>query len=606
MKKLLLGSIAVALAACPMLGVNAGIPAKANNASKRMLVEKQTYGDNMGYVPTTIVSAYERYYYNTNGMIIGSAKTGRNANTAGYKETFTPTSVDKYSINEKGYPTGKTTWQWGQYDYEDYAWKTSKYSVTEYKYDDAGRLVYDGNASQYTEYTYDDNGNLLTAGTYITSTKALTQMLTYSEYDENGNPGHISSSGKYDSYIYEVDLAYDESGNKIEALRYKEVDDPESPGDKKKQKTQIETWTYENGTLTQYLLSSYDANGNETPTMKKTYEPVDGNANEVSEVTYDWMSGEWTQGMTRPVHYVYADMSGKEENTALTVTASLDEELLNTVNLTFSLPSLATMRKSKMVIYRDCLPIDTVLTTEILDPKTNECHYQDKEIQNGTYTYFVQPIFSTKTNPFLPEEEKWEAFYTSNPVDITVKTELPAVTNLIFKSGKVKEPEGLLDNDEEYYATIAWKNPENAEKYGFIQNGVYLVNAKSADASFTDLETTEYTKQLYRDIKCFVVTKYKLGKATSETLTVTIEDVKDAYATGITLASPSNGVNTTFKGRLISLGENANITVFATNGQKVSAVNNCSSLSLENLPAATYVICVEKNGKVSAYKYSVK
>lgn len=480
-----------------------------------------------------------------------------------------------------------------------------KSSITEYRYDDAGRLVYAGNSGNYTEYTYDDNGNLLTEAKYYTRTNTLAQKFTYSEYDENGNPGHVSSTGPYDSYVYEVALTYDEAGNKIEALQYKEVDDPESPGDKKKQKTQIEKWTYENGYLSLYELNTYDTEGNETPSHKETYELVGGNANEVAVLTYDYMFGEWGSGMTKPVHYIYADFSGKEENTASTVAATVDEELLNTVDLSWDMPALASLRKSKMVIYRDCLPVDTVLTTDIFDPTTNKCTYKDKDVQNGTYTYFVQALYSTKTNPFSPEEEKWEAFYTSNPVDVKVYTKLPAVTDLKLSDAEVKVTEGLLEDDETYFATVSWKNPENVEKYGFVQNGIYMIGARVAESTF-DYETTEYTKQLYRDMQCFVVSKYKYGKAISDTIKVTIDDIKNFKTDGIGQVTAQGVVNTTFNDRLITLGENANITVFTANGQKVSSLNNGNSLSLENLPAATYVICVEKNGKVNAYKYNVK
>ena len=605
MKKLLLGSMAVALATCPAHSVKAGTPAKASDAMKKVLVETRTYGDVNGWVPDNLVNMYQRYYYNTKGCVIGLAKTMRNANQTTYTDEFIPSSIDKYVVSDAGYTTQKTTWQWGQYDFEDYAWKTSKYSVYDYEYDDAGRLVKEGNASQYTKYTYDDNGNLLTAATYIKSTDALTQQLTYSEYDDNGNPGHISSTGKYDSYVYEETLTYDEAGNKIEALQYKEVDDPESPGDKKRQKKQIEKWTYDNGNLSLYEFSIYDAEGNEVPSSKETYELVDGNANEVVKTLWTYMGGSWMQDMSRPVHYIYADYSGKEESTAMTVEASLDEKLMNTVDLSFALPSLANMRKSKMVIYRDCMPIDTVLTTDILDPKTQKCLYQDKEIQNGTYTYFVQPIFSTKTNPMLPGDEEWEAFYSSNPVDVKVYTELPKVTDLKLSNAEVKVSEGLFEDDETYFATISWKNPENVDKYGFVENGIYVDRAKVAESKF-DYETTEYTKQLYRDIQCFIVSKYKYGKAISDTIKVTIDDIKEFKTDGIGQVTAKGVVNTTFNGRMITLGENANVTVFTANGQKVSTLNNGNSLSLENLPAATYVICVEKNGKVSAYKYNIK
>lgn len=608
MKKLLLNSIVMALAVCPSSQIFAGTPNKANSAKSRVLIEEKYYGDSQGYVPDDIVGAYIRYYYNTKGFVIASTRTGREAGPQGYKDTFVPTKYERYAFDGQNVPTSKATWLWGLYDFEDDAWAMQKNSDVNYRYDENGRLVYEESSYNYIEYTYDKDGNLTNESTYIKSTKQLQQSLTYSEFDENGNPGHISSTGAYDSYIYETALTYDDNGNKTEALQYKEVDDPDNPGSKKNQKTQIEKWTYnESGVLTEYVLSTYDGDGNEVPSTRNTYELVDGNANEVSVCNYTYYNGEWTR-WGKPVHYVYADFSGKEENTAAVLEASLDENAINTVDLTFSLPQLATLKKSQFVIYRNAQPVDTVATTDILDPKTNKCKYQDKGVTNGDYTYFVQAIYSTKTNPFLPDPETWEGFYSSNPVDVKVDTKLPAATDVKLTNGVVEEGGTLLDPTENYYATIGWTNPSDAdlEKYGFIDNGVYELRMKVADKKFTDKADNEFTKQIYRELNCFVVTKYKYGKAISDTLKVTIDDIKNFGTNSIGQVTAKGIVNTTFNGRTISLSDNANITVFSINGEKVDACADTNSISLENLPSATYIICVEKNGKVNAYKYNVK
>ena len=63
---------------------------------------------------------------------------------------------------------------------------------------------------------------------------------------------------------------------------------------------------------------------------------------------------------------------------------------------------------------------------------------------------------------------------------------------------------------------------------------------------------------------------------------------------------------TNYANNTITLSDNATVSVFAANGQKVYEENNVTSVSLNNLPAAAYIVCVEKNGNVNAYKYRVK
>lgn len=601
MKKLLLNSFATVLVASAASQTQAGVPNKVNNnSSKRILIEQRTYGSSNGYVPSDKISKNKRFFYNTSGYVVGEYNEARRATKEICYDDFTPTSINKYTFGEQGYPALCNSYQWTTNNYEDNIWQFN--SATKYEYDENGRLIYEGTNTTYTEYTYDENGNLVNKSEYITSTKQLRQSITYSDFDENGNPCHASSTGSYDNLKYEVEMTYDENGNKIEALTYNVVDDPENPGDKINKKQALEEWTYsENGLLSLYMKSTYDSDGNVTPSSRTTYESVDGNNNEIRETYETYMDGIWTKSFTLPIVNVYADFSGKEENTAMTLEASLDEKLQNTVDLTMTMPSLANLRKSQIIIYRDCTPIDTVLTTDILDPKTGKCVYQDKGVANGSYTYFVQPTFSTKSNPYLPGEEKWESFYVSNAVDVELNTELPAVTDLKLGNAEVKEPEGLF-GDDTYFATLSWKNPEDADKYGFIANCMYFDIAKVAEKKINDLETTEYTKQFYRDTECYVVTKYAIGNAVSDKITVTIEEIKNFGTNGIGSVTAKGVTDVTFSGKAITLGENANITVFSTDGQKVCSANNSNGVSLENLPSATYIICVEKGGKVNAYK----
>ena len=101
-----------------------------------------------------------------------------------------------------------------------------------------------------------------------------------------------------------------------------------------------------------------------------------------------------------------------------------------------------------------------------------------------------------------------------------------------------------------------------------------------------------------------VVTSYALGYAISDTIAIKIKAIENAA--GVEGVTVDGAVKATFANNTITLSDNATVSVFAANGQKVYEENNVTSVSLNNLPAAAYIVCVEKNGNVNAYKYRVK
>ena len=137
-----------------------------------------------------------------------------------------------------------------------------------------------------------------------------------------------------------------------------------------------------------------------------------------------------------------------------------------------------------------------------------------------------------------------------------------------------------------------------------MKNSTYFESAGVAEKDTADIAADKAEVMLYGDDeKAYVLTTYQLGKVKSESIDVKIKDIEN-LATGIETVA-EDGTKISFNGRNISLGNNANVTVFSLNGQKVLENTNVNNVSLD-MPAATYIITVEKNGKVSAYKYNVK
>lgn len=599
--------------------------------AKRFLVMKRIYGSAMGDVPDDVDSKRTYYYYNADGKEVGYANYGRLYTDLGVSENFNLVDIAKPVFDENGNIVAKNTYQWGPYDFLDYTFKKTPNCET-YEYNEAGQLVSDTTSVYYHEYTYNENGTLATLNTYNKFTKKLSQSIQYVAYDEKGNVVSYVSDGNWDSQKYNADIDYDENGNKVEEYQYQVVDDPNMPGSTTNKSKQLESWKYVDNCLAEYQRFRFDDNGDAVPEFKTVYEPVvEGDYNDVyardSSYFDNGKNSKW-MGESTYSRYTYVDFTDMEKDTYMELTAEVDAKAYNTVNLKFSMPQLGTIQDCKFVIYRDCTPIDTLSFDDFVanaDPETGLCTYQDKLLKNGTYDYFIQPLFTAYSDDMMaadvdepgiddggvvgPEENpeaQWIGYYSTTPVQVTVYTELPAVTELALTGGKIVTSGSIANLQKTYYAGLSWKNPENVEDYGFKKNSVYLGMEEQSLAEITKADSTNATVELAfeEDTEAYVVTSYALGYAISDTITVKIKDIEDA--TGVEGVTVDGAVKATFAGNTITLSDNATVSVFAANGQKVYEENNVTSVSLNNLPAAAYIVCVEKNGNVNAYKYRVK
>lgn len=599
-------------------------------AAKRFLVMKRIYGSAMGDVPDDVDSKRTYYYYNVDGKEVGYANYGRLYSDLGVSDNFNLVDIAKPVFDENGNIVARNTYQWGPYDFLDYTFQKTPNCET-YAYNEAGQLIADTTSVYYHEYTYNENGTLAILNTYNRFTKKLSQSIKYT-YDEKGNVISYVSDGNWDSQKYNADIEYDENGNKIEEFQYQIVEDPNMPGSTTNKSKQLETWKYVDNCLAEYQRFRFDEKGKEVPEYKTVYEPVvEGDYNDVyvrdSSYFDNGKSSKW-MGESTYSRYTYADFTDMEKDTYMELTAEVDAKAYNTVNLKFSMPQLGGVQDCKFVIYRDCAPIDTLSFDDFVanaDPETGLCTYQDKLLKNGTYDYFIQPLFTAYSDDMMaadvdepgiddggvvgPEENpeaQWIGYYSTTPVQVTVYTELPAVTDLALTGGKVETSGSIANLQKTYFAAFSWKNPENITDYGFKKNSVYLGMEEQALAEITKADSTSANVELAfeEDTEAYVVTSYALGNAISDTITVKIKDIEKAA--GVEGVTVDGAVKATFAGNTITLSDNATVSVFAANGQKVYEKNNVTSVSLNNLPAAAYIVCVEKNGNVNAYKYRVK
>lgn len=599
-------------------------------AAKRFLVMRRIYGSIMGDVSDDVDSKRTYYYYNVDGKEVGYANYGRLYTDLGTSDNFNIVDIAKPVFDENGNIVARNTYLWGQYDFLDYTFKKTPNCVT-YEYNEAGQLVSDTTSLYYHEYIYNENGTLSILNTYNKYTKKLSQSIKYT-YDEKGNVISYVSDGNYDYQKYNAEIDYDENGNKIEEYQYQVVDDPNMPGSPMNKSKQLESWKYVDNCLAEYQRFRYDDKGNAVPDFKTVYEPVvEGDYNDVyardSSYFDNGKISKW-MGESTYSRYTYADFTDMENDTYMELTAEVDAKAYNTVNLKFTMPQLGGIQKCKFVIYRDCTPIDTLSVDDFVtnaDPETGLCTYQDKLLKNGTYDYFIQPLFTAYSDDMMaadidepgiddggvvtPEENpeaEWIGYYSTTPVQVTVYTELPAVTDLALTGGEIKTSGSIANLQKTYYAGLSWKNPENITDYGFKKNSIYLGKQKQSLAEITKADSTNVNVELAfeEDTEAYVVTSYALGYAVSDTIAIKIKAIENAA--GVEGVTVDGAVKATFANNTITLSDNATVSVFAANGQKVYEENNVTSVSLNNLPAAAYIVCVEKNGNVNAYKYRVK
>lgn len=593
-KRLLYSVAAMAL----MLGSAAPTFAQKVETQNRFLVKAVTFGSQMGDMPEDLDSKREYYYYNTDGKLVGSSTYGRNYTDGGYSDTFSLTDIEKIVFDVNGNMTNKDFYQYGDYDDGDYAFRKTQ-NCESYTYDAQGRLATDTTSMRFNEYTYNADGTLQKVTSYNKRTKKLVQEITYTY--ENGRVTHYSSTGQY--YEFEADLKYDADGNKIEEYQYAKSGENVKP-------RQRETWTYTDGALTLYMKYRYDSKGAEVADSKKEYVPVDNNMNvmDVSDYTYNSVKDTWNKwGLT--VRQTYRDFSGmKEETQTMLLSATPDKKLKNTINLQFTAPKAGLVHGCKFVVYRDCVALDTLDLADVMDPATKQCSYQDKELKSDTYTYFVQPLFAL-TNGEISDataDSEWVGYYTSTPMDVNVAlaTELPAVTDLKLVGGEVKRIGSIMSQLIEYYADLEWKNPANLEELGFVRNDVAFVGMGLSDTKLEGAAESARVQIMDDEMQVYVITTYKYGKAYSDAITVTVKDIEKYN--GVESVTADGVVKATFAGNTVQLSDAANVSVYSAAGAKVYAKQNTCSVALGQLPAATYIVCVEKDGKSSFYKYGVK
>lgn len=565
----------------------------------RLLVSKKWYGDFMGTADPNLDMTKTEYFYDTNSRLVRCIESGRTYDTNQYEMS----AYNKYQYDDNGNLTSFLRYQYGVYDYGDMALKLR--SEETYEYDGNGNMTKKVTSSYTYLYEYDEAGNCIKE-TITNAAGSVIQVLEYSDFIALNKPEFVVSTcpehPEWTGYVYVAVRTYDENNNLTSENRYVNTDTP-TPFMK-------EAWTYADGMLTLYTKDEYSkTSGKLVSQLKTVYETVDGNPDLVRETTYtaygdsDWaMSG-------RPCVSEYRSFDDQLDNCFMELGIVPVEDAKNTNKVVFSVPAMAYNGKCRIDLYRNGQVIYSKEVMDIVDDMAARgeeftgmsLSYIDKDLQNGDYDYFIQPMVGPSTSIWAEGDEEtvttddYVGYFISPVVESSLNIELPVVTNLHVSNARKNE-------HNENIFTISWTNPVDMTDYGFKSNELYFENmqlaeADTTDAACTSLEANFYTKKM----NVFVLTRYVYGKAISDTLAV---DVNDVLA-GITTVN-GNGNEISFDGNTFSVAGNANISVYSASGALKTRANNASSVGIDNLPTGVYIICVEQKGSRDLYKITVK
>lgn len=569
---------------------------------------EERYGSAMGDADG--VTQKTVFFYDKNYNLVRKATYGRNyasAQGGALTDDWQLSYYYTYDYNDKGQLALTFKRQWGLYDGADYGFSTANDS-TSYEYNEDGTLAKETESAFVTTYTYDESGNLTSSekrriykGTV--SDKYL-QKLTYSDFVAKNCPAHIKSeseqSGDATNLVYEADLTYNEKGKLLTQENYTmtESTDPETgaPVDVKKVVKKVINTYFDNGMLKSVVNYSnpYAEGGELIPTDSTVYTPLENDENRMREDVYIYDS--WNEAWGANSYYLVHNYKTFDASTSTEIAVEEVADKINSNKVTVSFPNQELLLGSYTFdLYRDGVCIKRLNfsdeTLEI-DATNMTVAYTDADLKNAEHDYFVQSVSLDELG------SDTDSLNVSNVAKITNNVNLPAPQNL-------RADHKYQDESGNNLVTMKWDAPDftehSAEELGFERYNVMIgTRARTADNSTTDGQATEWDVNFYTFYTTQVVSVqavYKYGKATTEQLTVNLEEV----SVGISQLNGSD-LKASFNNGALSLSAPANIAVFNAAGQNVAKAAASTGISLSNLPKGVYVITIEQNGKVNAVK----
>ena len=543
------------------------------------LTYELNYGDHMGGAGA---SSINYYVYNQNNKL--SRRMDYGYQTDG---STVPTYHYFYEYNNNGqlisefYRQMNAMGEWGK----------NKMTYV-YTYDVQGQLISkeDTTSNRLYEYAYDEQGRLVTItdkGKTFGQDEydKLYSTTTYSQFDENGNPGYAEFvHAMYASSSYNTTYTYDEKGR----ISIQESRNPEGMAYEKF------TYEYDKYGIVTYMtkyMPYYD---------EKTYQPTErfvlsfrtvreaqgGMVYKRYDENYDLKTETWsTNG--RYTMETYSPLNGSLTPQNLVATNVSSAESPNTIEIECNFPK-ARLANAHYIIWRGWIPVDTI---EHQDNK-GIIRFTDVNVENGTYEYIVQ-TYDAATQ---------QAFNATSPVVVTMAAELLPISDLRctgHSEGVYRDPE--LGDMPAYWVHLAWNAPESVLPilgYNIYQDGFKIpvsttTNCNDSVWVYREEEANIANQQQVTNVEVRVL--YQLGESEGVFAEFDATAIESITYTGSAYVA----------GKTLFVEPNAEVTIFNVSGATVAAYNNRENIDLSALPAGVYVAIVKVGKEAQVLKVAL-
>lgn len=507
------------------------------------------------------------YFYNRNNQLYRVAKTDANGLVEYTRNTYTEagvlasTTVSKPVADEYGVESLTVT------------------MTTEYTYTNDGQLAAKTNSDgTWVRYTYDAAGRLETES--YGNGETTERLIEYGYEDETSTlPCEITSStpGVTDrpEDVYYSMLQYDERGNKEAEIRFP---------DRMSAPTCIYIWQYYEGTDIVYIEGITGPDGM-TPVHMTYYIMVDDDPMHIQVQSIDPEIGPDAE----PYDLYYSNLTTKQP---MSVFVMPTDGGINSVDVYFTLPTLAYSKDVHVAVYRNGLKLKEFTAADLAESTT----YTDELVPNGEYEYFVQCMVANTGG------ETYTGLQISEAAPYEFALTLPAVTDIEYVAAEVKytDAEGNLTEETTgtpvNVVTIRWANPTYPADYGFKGNTPYIVDGETPVAGETvaDAAAVETTINFgaAKEADVMVQTVYALGVAKSTPAHIVVENSLSEIS--------SEGFSVSVVDKTVIASDTADIRVFDVTGKQLAAAN-AARLSLADFDG-TVLVAVTYNGTVRVLK----
>ncbi len=533
---------------------------------KYYLTKEESYGDHMG---TPGASSLNYYMYDNNNNL--SRRIDYKFQTDGQK---VPTYHYFYEYNNNAQLISEFYRQMNA----NGEWSKNKMPFI-YTYDAMGRMITkeDTVANNIYYYEYDEQGHLVSMinkGKTFGATEydKLKGTTTYSQFDENGNPGYSEFvHPQYASSSYNTTYTYDAQGRILveeqrdtDGMAYRKYDYTYDKYGILIEKLTSDPW-YEGGKPTERFV--YRARVTREPQGDMTYKCY--------EESFNSKNSSWTNNGRYTIE-TYSPLNSSLTPQNLVVTDASTIESPNTIEIECNYPQIK-LANAQYIIWRGCFAVDTV------EAPANQgiIRFRDENVENGTYEYIVQ-TYDAATQ---------KAFNATAPCVFTLQARLDPVENLRY----FKTTEGVYNDPElgelsAYWVHFEWDAPQSPleiVRYNIYQDGYKVpvsTTVNTNDSVWVYREDEENADKQTTTTTVEVRVLYSLGESLGVTNTFMIE--RSA------LENVSFEGSAYVAGKTLFTEPNADVVIYNATGAVVAAYSNKQQVALDNMPAGVYVAVV--------------